>query len=1340
MLRGSRRGQQLQLQDLSQTPRLSRILTWLGIPFSLPKTSSFVPRFSAENIAFNNYEHIQVKDTISVQQISKGSRPSSLRDAMNGTPRMQSSFPSTPGSGRRSTGATSAEDGLRLRSPLPNLPQATTAASLANTPLIPVNLVDAPSQRMYAVAVYVFLLAWRLYDWSGLIEDDTESFWLFLKWIAIDAGFLFGVPELRIPWLEWSHPVVTGLFVLHAVFNGMLMFRIPLPIEGPLIFLTKTLYDREISISEKRVKPANILHNSSLIMGKQIINILPEGSATMNPDRVPFCVDNSHPSVKIPIHFNETIPMHIELLRIDLDTNSNETIQLKKRELKAFKKLASKSNGDPGMNVLDFVVKKPGLYRLFKIIDQSKLEVQRRMSDTLVVTCPKAVVKSDVANKCIGDLSDLTIEVEGTPPLKIVYSRTVNKEDTSFHFQSIQPENFASPLLGTTSAGPLVVAGSQDVSWARPQKVVVRLNESMTTGGKWLYSIDEIHDATGNVANFSARGEDGEHIYPKDSSLEHGFVIHERPHVRLAGCDSRNPIMVANRKSASLPIKLGSPGRTIDDASHIVTWKFSPLNSLTSSGDHGEESTVQDFTAKNMQSKPYIREAGLYTLTGVKNNFCEGEVQEPASCLLINPPEPELTISAENIHDKCAGNSIGLLVDLNLIGTPPFTVRYDITTRGRTQYEQVEVSGLRHQLELKPKDAGHFTYRFTSMDDHVYKAHPLTSSKLMLEQDVKPPASASLKHQNTVISACIEEPVKMEVQLSGERPFALEYELIHDGKRKKDRVTGIESDVYMIKTEPLINGGEYTLALVSVQDKTGCKIFLNGEAKVSVRRQRPRASFGQLDGKYQTLTVEGKKIPLPLRLTGVPPWSVRYRNTNDEDSNIIEKTAQYNNDVINVDHSGQYEIVDVHDDQCPGTVDQKASKFLVDWLPRPQIKVANTAVTVPDGERYQKREVCEADVDTVEVNLTGFPPYHVEYQIRHKPEHGSGSINNKAFDAGLGLATIAMDTSRAGKYEYRFTELSDNVYDHDSKRFTPLVIEQRVYQKPSAYFTKPGQSYKYCKEESGGNEVIPITLEGQPPFHLEVDIKHQNSIRPTTLTYANIDSMHYNVKIPHETLSLGVHQVSVRKVRDAHGCQKKTEYGAPHVQVQVYDVPTINELESRTDYCVGDRISYTLSGTAPFEIFYTFEGVQRKAKSQNTNFKRIAEKPGTFTITAVSDKASECKATTSIKKVIHEMPSVKISKGRQVEVDIHEGGEAELLFEFWGTPPFEFTYTRSTNARKGHKSQVLETRHEVSSEYSKIIQSSQEGTYEVVAIKDAYCSFSTHRAEAKRGGQKLLQL
>lgn len=44
---------------------------------------------------------------------------------------------------------------------------------------------------------------------------------------------------------------------------------------------TKTLFDRELAIAENRVNVGKILQNSSLIMGKQIINILPEGQVNL---------------------------------------------------------------------------------------------------------------------------------------------------------------------------------------------------------------------------------------------------------------------------------------------------------------------------------------------------------------------------------------------------------------------------------------------------------------------------------------------------------------------------------------------------------------------------------------------------------------------------------------------------------------------------------------------------------------------------------------------------------------------------------------------------------------------------------------------------------------------------------------------------------------------------------------------------------------------------------------------------------------------------------------------------------------------------------------------------
>ncbi|KAI9822360.1 MAG: hypothetical protein M1827_000079 [Pycnora praestabilis] len=1276
---------------------------------------------------------------------------------MNGTPRLRSAYPPTPRSSQKVDAQNGRPgEGKGVATNLPNIPLSHSQDGETTVPLIPFEILDAPTQRLYVLALYVGFHAWRSYDYYQLVASDTDSLWLFLKWAVIDGVFLFNLPIMGIPRLEWSFSTICGVFVIHALLDGLLMFRIPIPLEAWLIGLMKMMYDSELSVSERRVKPANILHNSSLILGKQIIHILPEGSAMLNPHNAPFCLDSSQTSVNLPIYINQSSPILIELLRIDFDTNENETISISSKQARNLKKQADRGHtkGDlTSPRVLSYPVKKTGLYRLQKVVDESKLEVQRRLSDTLVVACPRASVNSVEINKCRGELSDLILEVQGTPPLKIKYSRTINRKDRGFFFQSIQPENLFSPLTQQRTSGALATQENIDVSWARSQIINVPLNESLNPSGGWLYSIDEVHDACGNIANYSSRNDDGDHLFAKASHLEQAFTVHERPRVALHGCDPQHPLKVAKGQSAMLPVEFGLTERgETRDASYTVSYLFTPLSKLRSNEEHASDALVREFSIRNAHQKPEIKEPGLYSLRSVSSRYCGGEVLEPSTCLLYNPPEPDLSIMAEKISDKCAGTSVGLMVDLDLIGTPPFKVMYEVqrSNKKQVQVKYVEVERLRGQLELKPSEASHYVYRFLDISDAVYKSHSLKHKNLILEQDVKPPASAHFIDDRTKKEACIEEPVSFNVRFQGEAPWHLEYELVYGGKRTKYDIDGIENEVHTITTEKLLNGGEYSLSLASVTDRSGCRVFLEEEARINVRRQRPKAAFGQLEGKRTTMTLEGKKINLPLRLTGQSPWNLRFRNINDTSAAVMVKQCQYNNDVLEVASQGIYEIVDIRDAVCPGSVDVLAKTFDVAWIPRPRIGISQSTVVERVGESFMKREVCEGDEDAVELILSGTqdaaglqidrtPPYHVRYEQHLKPEIGSVSLSNKEFTAGLGVASIRMDTSKAGLHEYKFCELGDYLYDHDPRKYTPLAIQQRVNSKPSARFTNTGKTYSYCKDEQASDEVIPISLTGVPPFYLEIGIKHHMTARPEVVTIPNIESKSYEFRIPHRARALGNHLISVRKVRDGRGCQRKTEFDAPHVQVTVSEIPTISPLESQHDYCVGDRVSYALSGTAPFNVYYTFEGVDRKATATTTSFKRITEKPGNFTITAVSDGASgECRAHVNITKMIHEMPSVKISKGKESVVDIHEGGETEILFEFWGTPPFEFTYTRSTNARKGRKSQVLETRHDVSYEHTKLVRASEEGTYEVVAIKDKFCAFSTQRVEAK-SGQKLLQ-
>lgn len=184
---------------------------------------------------------------------------------MSETPRLQGGFPATPATAaarRRhhqetptSAASTSSARGSTRSPKLPLAPENAAAGAAAPQPVIPLTVLDAPQQRLYAFGVYALLWAWKLYDWLQVVEDGDISWWLFLKWIFIDFAFLFGIPELRIPWLELSQPVVTTVFSAHVVMNYMLMFNIPVRIMSKVLLFYASLLTKHHSASMAIVPP-----------------------------------------------------------------------------------------------------------------------------------------------------------------------------------------------------------------------------------------------------------------------------------------------------------------------------------------------------------------------------------------------------------------------------------------------------------------------------------------------------------------------------------------------------------------------------------------------------------------------------------------------------------------------------------------------------------------------------------------------------------------------------------------------------------------------------------------------------------------------------------------------------------------------------------------------------------------------------------------------------------------------------------------------------------------------------------------------------------------------------
>lgn len=894
---------------------------------------------------------------------------------MNGTPRLRSgAFPSTPQSTRRNNlTPQKLPDISALKAPV-HQPQDNDG------PLIPVETLDAPTQRLYVVGFYLALVGWKMYDHFYLKEEETESLWLFMKWVAFDGIFLFGLPELRIPWLEWSSPTMLLLFLGHALLDAVLMFRIQLPLGAGLAAITKLFYDRELAISGRHVKQSSILHNSSLILGKQIIHILPEGSAILNPQKESFCLGSTQQQVYLPIQINQTTPISIDLLRYEFDGASNETIHISGKEIRKLMKDAARSASHPPSNeplLLRYPAKKTGRYLLAKVMDESKLEVQRkRAGDTIVVSCPQAVIRSKHSDTCKGDLSNIDLEVTGTPPMRIKYRKITNQREQEAHFQSIQPDDFVSPLI-QQSSDSLAIRNTKDISWARAQTVTVPLREHMGESGKWVYSMDEVEDAFGNIVSYTERQhDDQDKPSAKAPHLHQVVTVHERPLVVMRGCNSQHPLKVAKGHNIALPVDYSSTSNKGSggflDTTYNLEYLFTPEASLLPNGDHSDAAQTKSIAIKNRAQKPSVQHAGLYTLSSVSTEFCSGEVMEPASCLLQNPAEPSLRIDKEEIFDKCANKPIGLRVDFHLTGTPPFNIQYRITRKDSPhQITHTEkVNGLRGQIELTPPAAGHYTYQFFEISDDVYKGYSLKGDDMVIEQDVKPSASANFKEAQPSRKVCIDQPVSFDIKLRGEGPFTVEYELVRGSSRKRQIRSDITSDEFTINTDPLTKGGDYTLALASVTDRMGCKEFLKEEAKINVRHQRPKVAFGQIEGTRSIKTLQGKRMQLPLKLTGEAPWTVLYRNVRHAEQTHKIRVDKPNGD-FPTSEEGTYELFEVHDAICPGAVDQNANKFSVEWIERPQLRIPETSYDRVENGKFIKNDVCEGEEDLVNVHFSG---------------------------------------------------------------------------------------------------------------------------------------------------------------------------------------------------------------------------------------------------------------------------------------------------------------------------------------------------------------------------------
>lgn len=1262
----------------------------------------------------------------------------------------------------------------------------------SDLPLISPTVLDVSKQRLLAAVLFLILQCYKIYDLIVLkynLPDNTISvqlmkhskFIFLIKYFVLDSLFLFLLPTFNIPRLNF------GSFMVLIQIISINLFNIYLSMDHDhfiwvsiFISIWKNLfqYSNQLTLTGSTINTNHrIINFSDHFKGALTIKILPENTALLNPFHESFClpIDSNSPlnkyssninTVKVPIKINSTEPIDfIQLEYRDLYTNSISLKNFTSKDFDIIKDIPqhwkefSESVDSPTKTIryLNLNLYDIGFYQIKKIVDKKGLNLKIYQSHLILPHCPMASIVKQPTNvdtdKCIGDNDEISFEVHGIPPLKLFYSKIVNDQIFHYNDKNLQPEYFESPLQSSIKRKPTLFNKNdiEDLKWARSYPVNINLNTLTSMDGTHQYKIDKVIDGLGNVIDFTKIDDDSIKI---KYDLMSTFNVHTIPRASLD--EIFNPRSPTKK---NIVINLENINNWNQEVPFSVDLSFIDSN--------GKESK-KTIEMNSLSEQILADQPGTYQLNSIESKYCSGSIIGKSKVLITKPVPPQLEVRSSTITDPCVG-PIGLDFDLNFIGIPPFhylvkIYKFDKNNKSvKKLYDTKKMTsrGARSQFKYLPSVEGNYEIVFDSLTNDIFTEQiPLSPSKdysFQTSMRVKP--SASIRLRNHVKNLCLGDNTKIPISFKGEPPFTLQYDIIETSSNNRKSFTekNIMDNEYLIKTPDFTIGGDYILSLVSVKDSSKCLVSLSElDARISVRRDIPSASFNFIENANESKIKQGGSAEIPIRLTGEAPFTVKYEHLDLNGNTLGIYETKFNSNYkqsLSVSKEGIYRLKEMHDSSCNGKIENVENQYRVTYLSRPYFTIqetANSKVTKLAESIFTRDPVCQNHETTVDLSLFGSPPFVLIYELT-SPQ-GQTSINT--IQITTKYASLQLPNTEAGEYVATIKSIYDANYREDDfenidTSNNEIIIKQTVNSIPQILFADRGRILRTCSvntEQLGERKdafLEPIKLRyinGQGPFSITFSVYHESTSRTDHITLDNVDVANFPYYRLYEGLKLGKHVITMESIVDANGCIN--DFANDHdnfISISITDVPKIHLLDANAEYCVGDYVSYQLNGVPPFNIRYSFNGVELQSQERSTQFVRVASEPGFITIDTIQDSLSQCVVNFTLPSMeqererlsltIHPIPSVTVSQGNYIIEDIHEGDQAEVVFTFEGTPPFSLTYVRTedtdTNGSSGRdqrRPQVVET-HKVTDifEYEYRVLTSLQGTYEAIEISDAFC-------------------
>lgn len=1240
--------------------------------------------------------------------------------------------------------------------------------------LIPEAVVDHASQRLFAVSLFVALQCWKLYDILSVKANAfalhkngaaanfsaLNDFTFLVKYAVLDGAFLWLLPVLRIPFLSFLPAVTLLLTVLLNIANAVLTSSSALPLLSTVVVpaWNSVFKQRELTLVGNSMAPRAAVDVSSHFKGRYTIQYLPELSVTLNPFAFSGVCLDLHASLRLPIEFNTTsdvLSMQIERTAPDntrslLNYTRNDIRKLAKRDYSHLSRFPSFLT-DERVFYLDVDINLPGTYRIHRVLDVDGLTIRPVRTHFSVAQCPSAKFVysgSDYTrHRCFRpDLAELAssvpaVSVFGVAPLTLQMAAYKDGSRTR--------------VFNTTITNPDAPAleAHEPTQAILESRLLDEPKQFRLSAGSVEFHIISVTDALHNERIYNAASKDKDVSFSVELKLAPELALVDKSPSQMLIRNLPKTLHLVSRQEVAFPLA-------------VEISYSSPLESETLTFHIRSR---EEFNRGLTVSKP-----GSYALLSGKDNFCPCSVVA-GSVTVTRPEPPSVTISHTPLLDKCVG-MVGFEFALNLKGKAPFEVSYEIfknttgvlrpvlSERGLRQHKAVSTS-TNHHFQYKPRQEGNYVVVFKSVQDAYYRQPPVAIDEAAntFSTYFKKRSSYSLFKDSgkavKTIRLCKGALTKIPVSFEGSFPFSFTYNIkdVQSGKIVSTKsVASQYQDIFEIETPPFSQGGEFALSLSDVQDHLGCPAECSTAASVQIQARKivPSVSFGHAES---CMIVEGDSVKIPIQLQSDRALSsrdrVEYEFEDARKPGTIKTHSVAGLREITARAAGKYRLSSFVSDGCPGTV-QSANDFTVMYHPRPNMTLSSTNGLLPVSDKlFEIKALCQSEKRAAKLRLHGTKPFFITYSVSFP----NGGAKTSLITIDNDEISIPLPSQEEGRYTLAFPEFYDGLYTREKAariayNFDHPTLRYEVKESPSLVVKK--QYIQLCETilHEKSEVQIPLELKGRFPLKVSGTVTNVRSKATEKFTLeiedgrpVKLSDLKFKSSL-RELFSVGEHAVLFEQISDSSDCGSQNLAANNKVMLSITKVPAIT-LKEKNNYCVGDQITYNLSGISPFVVFYNFNGQDRQAEAGH-KFSRLASKPGNLSIIALQDSsAGHCRVLFTesqpeykqLQLQVHDLPSVEVSHGDSIIKNLHEGDQTEVTFKFTGTPPFLVTYVRTigesdrkSRLRRGTKEprRIVDTQtvENISAyEYSAVV--SLEGTYEAIMVADAFCRVNRDLSE-----------